>query len=210
MTRSLSFFGLLGIIGALGACASSGSPATPPDDPSEDALTNGAPFSDEASLKHATIEGKAVDIVEESKDIKPSLDAMTTAWPGDAFQAYAARLSVADAKSIATDPKHLMHFMDEVAGSSPGDSAQVTDITVTPVSRSDAFAAYVKDIFGTGPIDSHQPAFESAFRLVVKSLLSKPTSAVYLVDFCPDWCDSYLLAVTTSGEIRAVVGIGDQ
>jgi len=212
MRPSHSLFALVALLGAtaLAGCAADSSPDdAEPSDPSEDALTKSVAFSDEGTLKQVTVEGKSIDFVQATKDLDKDLADMTNAWPGVAFEAYAVRMPAADANALASDPKHLVHVLDMSTGTAPADSASITDITATEISRKDAFAKYTDAMgFGNDNADA-KTAFEKSLRVVIKSLLAKPTNHVFEISYCPDWCDEYLVAVTSTGEIRVVVGHGD-
>jgi hypothetical protein len=194
-------------VALLAGCGGGSSSSEPADqaDPSVDALTQTLAFVDEGSIKHGTVDGKAVGVLGESSELKKPLDSLENSY---GFNAEEYRVSAADLAALSADTKKLAHFVYMALNPSmPSDESDVTDVTVTPISRGQAYGAITSATGITGKAAT--PAAQQSMRLVIKSLLSKPTRAVYHVSYCPDWCDEDLIAITTSGEIRVVFGFGD-
>jgi hypothetical protein len=41
-------------------------------------------------------------------------------------------------------------------------------------------------------------------------MLGDGVQATYSAEICPDWCDEAVIAITKNGDIRVVIGYGDQ
>jgi hypothetical protein len=194
------------VVGALclAGCAASTSSSDPGEaDPTADALTQTVPFFDNATLKHEIVEGKAFDIVARSNDLKNPLAALENSYGFDVDEY---RLKPADLATLSADTKHFAQFLYEGLNP-PDDESDVTDIKVTPIARGDAYTTLMSATGYKGKAAT--PAVQQAMRTVIKSFLSKPTRALYHVEYCPDWCDEDLVAITETGEVRVVFAFGD-
>ncbi len=200
-------FGIL----AMGCASSSGdvgSSAEPAAD--EESEIRGVPgFVDEGTKKQVTVQGFRATVLQGGKALRkgPLTRMQDSAGGGIAFFSFAARVSAADANALARDPAKLAKFADEMLGEN---ATRSTADSIDPIGRADVVKTLMDDVWAPTDPWPEKGAFEADARIATQSLLSKPTIAVFGAQYCPDWRDNAIIAVTTTGEIRVLHLFGDQ
>jgi hypothetical protein len=175
-------------------------------------------FADPATKKHYTLNGIEVDVLKNTKDLQPSLDAMTNAENAYAWNALEGHVSAADLKKLAADPTQLAILIEAMAVGSADTGIGRPEVSLKPVKRSRLLSNLVSPksrgaAKKSGRLEGlliTDKAFQKAFRPVMKSMINGGVTAAYSVEWCPDWCDEGVVVVTKSGQIRAIIGFGDQ
>lgn len=163
-------------------------------------------FADERSAKTKTIDGIRASVLQSPSALKNGAYAsmQDAAGGGYAFEGITARVSPADAAALVAAPARLATFVDHLR-------RYPTNLVADPMetlTRGDVFGTF--DEWGNGTDAAGLAAYRKSSRIAVASFLSKPTKVIFSTEFCPDWCDSAVVAVTTDSEIRVLWVYGDQ
>jgi hypothetical protein len=186
------------------ACADGGRGAA-----SDEAEAQGAaPFVDEDTKRSITIDGFAVELMHAPRLLQdgPLADLGSLANSAVEFAAYTGRLAPENARSLSSQPMRLAQFADRMT-EQPTETPD-SEITIEHLERKDVFPAIVRSM-ETGDPWPERGEFQRTLRTVVPSLLAKPTTDIFQVTYCPDWCNEAIIAVTADGEIRMLIAFGD-
>ncbi len=172
------------------------------------ALSTASPFCDESASEAMTIDGIAALRMRAPKAFQDGPLADLGSWVnfGVEYVAYTARMTPAESAELASDPMRLAQFADKMTDS-PTETPN-SEITIKALERKDVFSAIVSSMQSGDPWPERHE-FEKTLRVVLPSLLAKPTSHVFQVTYCPDWCNEATIAVTTDGEVRLLIAFGD-